>query len=108
MADDVETEVGNMLMQDYLASRTQAVANYQLAKSQGDYEGVKQAARHIALIDSEMQAVQSLHNRHIASQTPVHPPELTSQEKMAKPIEKCTWADTAEWASKSKHGVDWD
>jgi hypothetical protein len=46
--------------------------------------------------------------RHQSAMNPPPPAQLTSEEKQAKPWDKCNWNDSFEWASNSKHGVDPD
>src|SRR5262245_58764810 len=109
MADedfDWYTANANIAFEQLNATAAQIKANLAQAKATGDAEETQKGIRQLAYVEREMNDLQNLNARHEQSKVRYTPPPLSAEEKRAKPIEKCTWEDAYEWASKSKHGVD--
>jgi hypothetical protein len=107
-ADDFYTFSARHRLQQISAERAQWLANLEQAKASADYDIGAQAEQAIANLDAETQNLHALHNRYVASQTPPAPPELTQEEKAAKPIHAMDYGDVYEMSQNSKYGVDPD
>lgn len=90
------------------AQRAQALADLAQYKATADYQSAAGAVQQIANLDAEWQNIANLHSQYVASQTPVEPPELTPEEKAAKPISAMDYGDVWEMSATSKYGVDED
>jgi hypothetical protein len=63
----------------------------------------------LADLEASKRNVLALHNQYVRSQQPPPaPPELTAEEKAAKPWDKMTWEDGLDLAKTSKYGRDLD
>jgi hypothetical protein len=72
----------------------------------GDLESASYSLQLISNARAETQNLAALADEVKRSETPPPVPQVSQEEKAAKPWDKCTWEDTYEWASKSKMGVD--
>src|SRR5215471_3274036 len=98
MADDYYTHLARQQIQRLDASRAQALADLEMAKANSDYESAGASVQQIADLDAQKQNVINLHNQYVASQQQPAPPELTAEERHARPIEKMDWSDSWEIA----------
>jgi len=60
----------------------------------------------IADLDSAAKNLADLHSRYVQSQTPVAPPEISAEERHAKPWDKMNYDDALALARNSKYGKD--
>jgi hypothetical protein len=88
------------------AQKAQALADLAQYKAANDYQGAAGAVQQIANLEAERNNLAVLHDQYVRSQTPVAPPELTAEEKAAKPWDKMTWEDGLDLARTSKYGAD--
>ena len=86
------------------ADRAQALADLQTAKATGDYESAGFAVQQIANLDSEARNLATLHSRYQASQQPPVAPEISREERMARPLDKMDYNDALSLAQTSKYG----
>jgi hypothetical protein len=93
-------------LQQINAGRAQALADLEVAKAGADYESAAASVQEIANLDAQRQAIVNLHDQYIRSQQVPEPPELTDEEKHAKPWDKMTWQDGLDLARQSKYGKD--
>ena len=105
-SDDFYTFTARQRLQQINANRAQALADLEVCKANSDYESAAQAVQQIADLDSQRANLVALHRQYVESQTPVAPPELSQEEKHAKPIEAMNYGDVYEMANTSKYGVD--
>lgn len=88
---------------------TQVRADYERASMNGDDASRRAALRQLGAYQTEYANAVNYGNQYWASkQPPPAPPELSAEEKAAKPLSHCNWSDTYEWAKNSKYGVDDD
>jgi hypothetical protein len=105
MADDFYLRSGARQYQVLQAGRAAALADLESHKLNGDHDSAAETIQQIATIDTAMRDLNDLQNRYVQSQQP--PPEPSREERLAKPINKMTYADVYEMCkSGSKHGVD--
>lgn len=90
------------------AERASALADLAAHRANSDYESAGNAIQQVANLDSERANLVQLYNSYVQSQTPVSPPELSAEEKAAKPVNRMDYRDVYEMAKGSKHGVDDD
>ena len=62
----------------------------------------------LADIEAKKANIVALHSQYVQSQQVSEPPELTPEEKAAKPWDKMDWDDGLELARTSKYGADID
>jgi hypothetical protein len=103
---DYYTHLARTQIQRLDASRAQALADLAAAKANSDYDSAGLAVQELADIEAKKANVVALHEQYVRSQTPVEAPELSQEEKHAKPIERMDYADVYEMANTSKYGVD--
>lgn len=109
-ADDFYTHSAAQRMQTLEAGRAQALANLEQAKASADYDSAGEAIQNIADIEAEKANLVRLHQQYVQSQQPAAPPELSSEERAAKPLERMSWNDALDLAKTSKYAKDlsWD
>jgi hypothetical protein len=108
-ADDFYTFAARERLQRINAERSRARAELEEAKASGDSYAAGDAEEAIAQADMREQALVALHQRYVASQAPPpEPPELTPEEKFAKPWDRMDWQDGLDLARTSKYGKDLD
>jgi hypothetical protein len=91
MSNDWYVEQGRARMAEISAQRSQAVADLEQARVYDDDASAREAIQRLADLDVAAQSLNSLYNRHIASQTP--PPEPSWEEIMARPPDRTTHED---------------
>ena len=106
MADDFYQFSAKQRLQQINANRAQALADLENAKANSDYESAAASVQQIANLDADRNSLMTLHRQYVESQTPIAPPELSQEEKHAKPIERMDYADVWDMANTSKYGVD--
>jgi hypothetical protein len=79
---------------------------YQRAQRYGDVLEQRNASYRMIDAKTRLRELDQTYNEYQASKNPPRPPELTAEQKLAQPWDQCSWADTYEWASKSKYGCD--
>ena len=107
-SDDFYTFPAKQRLQQINAGRAQALADLEVAKAHSDYESAGQAVQQIADLDAQRANLVALHRQYVDSQTPLAPPELTQEEKHAKPWDRMSWEDGLDLARTSKYGRDLD
>ena len=105
-SDDFYTHSARARLQQINADRAQALAGLEQAKASADYVSAQELVQAIANIDAESRNLLALHQRYVDSQTPPEQPELTQEERHAKPWDKMDYSDTWELSQTSKYGVD--
>jgi hypothetical protein len=108
MADDFYSFSARQRLQQISASRAQALADLEQAKASADYESAAASVQQIANLEAERQNLVNLHDQYVRSQTPVAPPEVSAEERHARPADKMTWDDALDLARTSKYGADLD
>ena len=106
MADDWYTETASRRFQQIEAERAQSLADLQQARVAGDNYLAQEAVQRIADLDSAAKNLADLHSRYVQSQTPVSPPEISAEERAAKPWDKMNYDDALALARNSKYGKD--
>jgi hypothetical protein len=106
MSDDYYTRVAKEQWAQLSAEKAQVLAHLEVAKANADDYSARASVQALADVEAKRANLVSLHQQYKASQEPVQPPELTQEEKHAKPWDRMTYADTWEIANTSKHGVD--
>ena len=107
-AYDYYTHLARQQLQRLNANRAQTLADLERAKAEADYDSAGMAVEQLADIEAKKQNIVALHDQYVRSQTPVEPPELTPEEKHAKPWDRMNWVDGLEIARTSKYGADID
>lgn len=90
------------------AERAAATADLQAAKSNGDYDGAASAVQQLADLDAAAANLGNLYSRHVQSQTPAAPEQLSAEEQHAKPWSRMTPQDALELARGSRYGKNLD
>ena len=84
-SDDFYSFSARQRLQQINANRAQALADLEVAKANSDYESAAGSVQEIANLEAQRQALVNLHDQYIRSQQVPEPPELTPEEKAAKP-----------------------
>jgi hypothetical protein len=108
MAEDAYTFAARQRLQTIKAERAQALADLESAKARADYDAMGDAEEELARANSREQNLVALHQQYVQSQQVPEPPELTPEEKHAKPWDRMTWEDGLDLARTSKYGADLD
>jgi hypothetical protein len=110
MADDFYSFAANQRLAQIEAQRAQSLADLANAKANSDYESAAASVQQIANLEAEKTNVANLHRSYVASQTPPTPPELSAEERAAKPLHRMDFNDGLELARTSKYGkpLDWN
>jgi hypothetical protein len=110
MADDFYSHAAFQRLAQIEAMRAQALADLATSKANSDYESAAASVQTIANLEAEKANVANLHRSYVASQTPPTPPELSAEEKAAKPLHRMNWQDGLDLAKTSKYGktLSWD
>jgi hypothetical protein len=85
------------------AERAAALADLAAHRANSDYESAGNAIQQVANLDAERANLGTLYQQYVASQTPPSPPELTAEERAAKPWSKMDWSDVVELTRGSRH-----
>ncbi len=85
------------------AEKAARLADLEAHRLKGDLEAAAEAVQAIADNDVARQNLTALCNQYVTSQNPPQPPELTQEERNAKPWTKMDYGDVWEMA-KSKFG----
>ncbi len=85
------------------AERASALADLAAHKANSDYDSAANSIQTIANLDAERANLANLYNNYVASQQPSRPPELTQEERQAKPWSKMDWSDVVEMTRGSKY-----
>ena len=106
-SDDFYTFTARQRLQQLDANKAQCLADLAAAKANADYDTAGQAVSEIANIEAQKSNLIALHEQYVRSQqTPVAPPELTPEERFAKPWDRMDWQDGLDLARTSKYGKD--
>jgi hypothetical protein len=107
---DFYSDAASQRLAQIEAMRAQALADLATSKANSDYESAAASVQTIANLEAEKANVANLHRSYVASQTVPTPPELTREERDAKPWNRMTPDDALEIARGSKYGKDlnWD
>lgn len=107
-ADDYYTHLARQQLQRLDANKAQTLADLAAAKANSDYETAGTAVSELADIEAKRQNLVALHDQYVRSQQTYEPPELTAEEKFAKPWDRMTLEDGLDLARTSKYGKDLD
>src|SRR5262245_7014908 len=91
-------------LQEISAQRAQALADLEQYKASADYQSAASSVQQIANLDAESRNIAALHQQYVASQTPPQQPELTREERFAKPLDRMDYFDV--WDLVKDHGAD--
>jgi hypothetical protein len=72
----------------------------------GDEDGIGESEQQIADVRAQQKNLASLAQEYIASQNPPASPEMTYEERMAKPWDKMNWNDALDLVRGTKLGKD--
>jgi hypothetical protein len=110
MADDFYSYAASQQIAKLDAAKAQQLADLARAKADADYDSAAQSVQEIANLESARQNVLALHEQYVQSQTPRQLPELSAEEKAAKPLHRMDWNDALDLAKTSKYGknLTWD
>ena len=107
-SDDFYTYSARQRLQQINAGRAQALADLEVAKAQADYDSAGAAVQQIADLEAQRQSLVNLHDQYIRSQQPPEQPEVTAEERFARPLERMTWEDGLDVSRNSQYGKDLD
>ena len=107
-SDDFYTYSARQRLQQINAGRAQALADLEVAKAQADYNSAGAAVQQIADLEAQRQSLVNLHDQYIRSQQPPEQPEVTAEERFARPLERMTWEDGLDVSRNSQYGKDLD
>jgi hypothetical protein len=102
--DDFYSGAARQRMQQLQAERAAALADLAAHRANGDYESAGQAVQQVADLDAAAANLGNLYSRYVQSQQPPAQPELTPEERQARPISKMDWSDTVALAQTSRYG----
>lgn len=105
-ADDFKTYAARHRLQQLEANRAQCVADLAAAEASADAETAATAVQELANIEAQKQNIVALHQQYVRSQQVPEAPELSQEERHAKPIERMDYADVWEMSQGSRYGVD--
>jgi hypothetical protein len=88
------------------AAEAAALADIAAHKANGDKISAAQSLQELANIHTERANLNGLYQQYVQSQQPPQEPELTQEERAAKPWNRMTYADAYELAKNSKYGID--
>jgi hypothetical protein len=88
------------------AERAAATADLAAHRANSDTYSAGQSIQQLANLAAEQDNIHRLYNNYVASQTPRQPPQLTDQEKLAKPTHRMNYNDVWEMSATGKYGVD--
>jgi hypothetical protein len=110
MTDDFYTHSARQRLAQIEATKAQALADLANAKATADYETAALSVQTIADLEAQKVNVINLHEQYMQSQTPPTPPELSTEERNAKPWNRMTPDDALALARTSKYAkkLDWD
>jgi hypothetical protein len=99
--DDWYIDIGRQRLAELNAGRAQALADLELAKSNGDHDSASTALQNIADIDAAQANLGRLYDQYVRSQQP--PPEPSKEERAARRISRMDWSDVVEMTRQSKY-----
>lgn len=108
MTDDFYSGSARRRLEMIEAERAAATADLAAFKANADYDSAGQAIQQLANLDAERANLTNLYQRYVASQTPPAQPELSPEEKAARPWHHMTPQDALDLAKTSKYGKDLD
>lgn len=103
-ADDYYTHLARQQLQRLDANKAQTLADLAAAKANSDYETAGTAVSELADIEAKRQNLVALHEQYVRSQTPVQAPELTPEERFAKPWDRITLKMVWNWPATPNTG----
>jgi hypothetical protein len=103
-SDDWYTEQARAQWAQLSAEKAQVLARIEDAKANG-YSAASEV-QELADVEAKRANLTMLHEQYRASQQAPAQPELSAEERYAKPIERMNYNDVYEMAATSKHGVD--
>ena len=106
MADDFYSQAASHRLTLIEAERAAALADLAAHRANSDYDSAAASVQALANLDAERQNLVSLHQNYIASQTPPTPPEVSPEERAAKPWYRMDYSDVLEMAKGSRYGKD--
>jgi hypothetical protein len=101
---DFYSDAASQRLAQIEAQRAQALADLANSKANADYESAAASVQTIADLEAAKQNLVALHQNYVASQTPPTPPELSAEERAAKPLHRMDWNDALELAKTSRYG----
>jgi aspartyl/asparaginyl-tRNA synthetase len=106
MANDFYLDAAAQRANEIAAEKQAALADLAAHRANGDTVSAAQSVQQLANLQAEQQNLQSLCNDYVAAQRPPAPPELSAEERAAKPWSKMNYDDVLEMAKTSKYAKD--
>ena len=103
-SDDFYSFSARQRLQQLDVNRAQALADLAAAKAGNDYDQAGLCVEELAKIEAAKGAIVNLHDQYVRSQHVPEPPQLTDEERHAKPLEKMNWDDSLALARTSQYG----
>ena len=110
MSNDFYISAAQQRQNELEAERQAALADLAAHKANGDTMAAAATVQNLANLQSEFQNLKNLCDNYIASQQPAQQPELTPEERAARPWHRMDYSDTLDLARTSKYGesLTWD
>jgi hypothetical protein len=110
MTDDFYSGAARRRMEQIQAEKAAAMADLQAHRLNADPDSAAQSVQTIADLDAAAANLENLYSRYVQSQTPPARPELTTEERAAKPWSKMDYSDVLEMAKGSRYGknLNWN
>lgn len=108
MSDDFYSQAASHRLTQIEAERAAALADLAAHRANSDYDSAAASVQALANLDAERQNLVSLHQQYVASQQPAQQPELSEEERNARPWHRMTPQDALDLAKTSKYGKDLD
>jgi hypothetical protein len=106
MANDFYLDAAAQRANEIAAERQAALADLAAHRANGDTQSAAQSVQQLANLQAEQQNLQTLCNDYVAAQRPPSPPELSPEERAAKPWHRMDWNDVVELTKTSKWAKD--
>jgi hypothetical protein len=106
MSDDPNIRAAQYRAREIEAQITQAQARLAENNLYGNEQDSAACIQEIANLSGEKANLVALYNNYVQSQTPPSPPELSAEERAAKPWNRMDYSDVLEMAKGSKYGKD--
>jgi hypothetical protein len=92
------------------AEKAAALADLAAHRANGDRESAACCVQTLANLEAQRQNLTALANQYVASQHPPAQPELSAEERAARPWDRMTPDDGLQIAKTSKYGknIDWN
>jgi DNA-binding transcriptional regulator YbjK len=104
MSDDFYLQAARARAGQLDAELAAAKADLAAYRSQADYDSAAVSVQQIANLTAEQRNLHNLCDQYVRSQQPPARPELTAEERAARPVTKMDWSDVVDLARGSRYG----